>query len=181
MGRIATRRAALAVLAVVMLAALALAGPLAGRVAASDDYYYAPANYKFATGRDGKGYYQYYDGYSWSDWYGWSDQPYYFHYKPVAVKYYDAIYVFYTGKDGYIYYNVYDGYGWSGWYRADGGYTFSYVSYANVADGYLYLYGVGGDGNAYYAYYDGYNWSDWAPYYGDDSYDNDYYDSGYGY
>jgi hypothetical protein len=179
-GRFTARRATQAAIAIAVLAFLALAAPLGGRVAAAD---YASSNYKFATGHDGKGYYQYYDGYAWSDWYGWSDQPAYFqYYKPIAVTYYEAVYVFYTGSDGYIYYNVYGGHDWSGWYRADAGYTFQYVSYAYVANGYLYLYGVGGDGYTYYSYYDGYHWSDWARYYGNDYNHGKGYDGGgYGY
>ena len=177
------RRLARAAVTVVLIAFAALLAPV-GALAQSAGGVQASVTLNFQTGEDGKGYYQYSNGYGWSDWTGWYDQPVLYKYEPYAIAYKGKAYVFYVGYEYGLYSNYYDGYAWAGWDNAGGEYRFSGAPYAKVSGDKLYLIARGADSYVYYRAYDGYEWSDWARYDGDDypyAHANDDYDEGYGY
>jgi hypothetical protein len=126
--------------------------------------YYDGDVYTYATGEDGKGYYQVYDG-EWSEPYAYDDQPVDYHWEPGAVSINEQQYVFYAGTDGKYYHNTYDGNDWTGWEDVSGEYTFVEAPFAYDYAGDVWLYGVADDSYLYYKYWDSdaKEWTEWAP------------------
>ena len=115
--------------------------------------------YYYGTGTDGTGYYNTYDGSTYTPAQAYPSQSAKYQGRPCASVYNGKQYVYYYGQDSKYYAYAYDGQAYAAPQDVSGGYAYSAPPYGVTYQNNLYLYGVASDGNLYAQSYNGTSYS----------------------